>query len=213
MTKGSSTTFHQIMGNLQYFSLMRLDISFAVNKLSQFMHKPTTNHWITTKRLLRYLKQTIFYGVQIHKPGSSVLQTYSDPDWAGNVDDRTSTSTYISFLGSNPISWTSKKQRVVARSSIEAEYRALANATSKTMWLSTLFKELAFPIQDSSLLLRDSLGATRLSFNPANHSHMKHIQIDLHFVCDLVQQGSLWVRHVHTQDQLVDLLTKPLSKQ
>ena len=155
-----STQFRKIMGNLQYLSLTRLDISFAVNKFSQYMHKPTTNHWTATKRLLRYLKQTIFYGVQLHQAGPSVLQTYSDADWAGNVDDRTSTSAYISFLGPNPISWTSKKQRAVARSSTEAEYRALANAASETMWLSTLFKELAVPIKDPPLLLCDNLGAT-----------------------------------------------------
>ena len=177
------------------------------------MHKPTTTHWTSTKRLLQYLKQTIFYGIQVHKVGPSVLHTYSDANWAGNVDERTSTSIYISFLGSNTISWTSKKQRAVARSSMGAEYRALANAASKIIWLFTLLKELAFPIQDSPLLLCDNLGATHLSFKPVNHSRMKHIQIDLHFVRDLVQQGSLHVRHVHTQDQLADLLTKPLSKQ
>ena len=129
------------------------------------------------------------------------------------MDDRTSTSTYINFLGPNPISWSSKKQRAVARSTTEAEYRALASATSETMWLSTLFKELTLPLKESSHLLFDNLGATHLSFNPVNHSHMKHIQIDLHFVRDLVQKGSLQVRHVHSQDQLTDLLTKPLSKQ
>jgi hypothetical protein len=142
-----------------------------------------------------------------------VLRTYSDADWAGNVDDRTSTSAYISFLGSNPISWSSKKQRAVARSTTEAEYRALATAASETMWLSTLLKDLAFPVPASPHLLCDNLGATYLSFNPVNHSRMKHIQIDLHFVRDLVQQNHLQVRHVHTNDQLADLLTKPLSKQ
>jgi len=76
------------MGNLQYLYLTQPDISFAVNKLSQFMHKPTATHWRTTKQLLRYLKQTIFYGVQIHRAGPSVLKTYSDVDWVGNVDDR-----------------------------------------------------------------------------------------------------------------------------
>lgn len=80
------------------------------------------------------------------------------------------------------------------------------------MWLSTLFKELTFPIQESPLLLCDNFGATHLSFNLVNHSYIKHIQIDLHFVRDLVQQGSLQVLHVHTQDQLADLLTKLLSK-
>ena len=125
-----SSEFRRIICRLQYLSLTRPDISFAVNKLSQFMHKPTTNHWTTTKRLLRYLKQTIFHGIQIHKDGLPILRTYFDVDWAGNVDDRMSTSAYISFLGSNPISWSSKKQRAVAQSTTEAEYRALANAAS-----------------------------------------------------------------------------------
>uniref|UniRef100_A0A2N9JAR7 Reverse transcriptase Ty1/copia-type domain-containing protein n=1 Tax=Fagus sylvatica TaxID=28930 RepID=A0A2N9JAR7_FAGSY len=208
-----SSDFRRIIGSVQYLSLTRPDISFAVNKLSQFMHKPTQTHWIATKRLLRYLKQTIFHSIQISKSGLPLLTTFSDADWAGNVDDRTSTSAYISFLGSTPISWSSKKQRAVARSFTEAEYRALANAASETMWLQNLLKELGFPLKTAPQLLCDNLGATHLSFNPVNHSRMKHIQIDLHFVRDLVQQGCLQVRHVHTQDQLADLLTKPLSRQ
>ena len=135
------------------------------------------------------------------------------PIGAGNVDDRTSTSAYISFLGSNPISWSSKKQRAVARSTTEDEYLALANAAFETMWLSTILKELAFLVTKSPQLLCDNLGATHLSFNPVSHSHMKHVQIDLHFVRDLVHKGSLQVKHVHTQDQTADLLTKPLSRQ
>jgi len=209
----ASSEFCSIIGRLQYLSLTRPDISFAVNKLSQFMHKPTTNHMAAIKRLLRYLKQTIFHGIQLQNSGHPVLRTYSDADWAGNVDDRTSTSAYISFLGSNPISWSSKKQRAVARSTTEVEYRALATAASEIMWLSTLLKDLAFPVPESPHLLCDNLGATYLSFNPVNHSRMKHIQIDLHFMCDLVQKNHLQVRHVHTNDQLADLLTKPLSKQ
>ena len=118
--------FRRIIGRLQYLSLTCPDISFVGNKLSQFMHKPTTNHWTATKRLLPYLKQPIFHGIQIHKAGFPILRTYSDADWAGNVDDRTSTFAYINFLGSNPISWSSKKQRAVTRSITKAEYRALA---------------------------------------------------------------------------------------
>ena len=97
-----SFEFRRIIGRLQYISLTRPNISFAVNKLSQFMHKPTTNHWTTTKRLLRYLKQTIFHAIQIHKAGLPILRTYSNADWAGNVDDRMSTSAYISFCALIP---------------------------------------------------------------------------------------------------------------
>jgi hypothetical protein len=207
-----STEYRRIIGRLQYLSLTRPDICFAVNKLSQFMHKPTVTHWAATKRLLRYLKQTIFHGIHIRKAAAPCLITYSDADWAGNIDDRTSTSTYITFLGCNPISWRSTKQRAVARSSTEAEYRALANGASETLWLLALLHELGFPLTVPPSLLCDNLGATHLSFNPVHHSKMKHIQIDLHFVRDQVQKGTFHVKHVHTQDQLADLLTKPLSR-
>jgi len=208
-----STEYRRVIGALQYLSLTRPDISFTVNKLSQFMHSPTQTHWTATKRLLRYLKNTIFHGINIRKTSSPALTCFSDADWAGSLDDRKSTSAYLLFLGHTPISWSSKKQRAIARSSTEAEYRALATAAAESMWLLSLFEEMKFTLPQPPLLLCDNLGATQLSFNPVQHSRMKHIQIDIHFVRDLVEKKILNVRHVHINDQLADLLTKPLSRQ
>lgn len=104
-----------------------------------------------------------------------------------------------------------RKQRAVARSSTEAEYRALATATSEMVWLMSLFGELGLKLSRDPTLFCDNIGATQLSVNPV-HSRMKHIAIELHFVRDFVNKGLLLVSHVSTHDQLVDLLTKPLSR-
>ncbi|RVW53657.1 Retrovirus-related Pol polyprotein from transposon RE2 [Vitis vinifera] len=132
----------KIIRPLQYLGLTRPDIAFAVNRLSQFMQKPTTNHWAAAKRLLRYLKQTMFHGILLQKHDQFQLKTYSDADWASNTDTRVSTTAFITFIGPNPISWSARKQRAVSRSSTEAEFRALATATSKTVWLHSLIKDL-----------------------------------------------------------------------
>jgi hypothetical protein len=126
-----STKYRRVIGALQYLSLTRPDISFAVNKLSQFMHSPTQTHWTATKRLLRYLKNTIFHGINISKTSSPALTCFSDADLAGSLDDIKSTSAYLIFLGHTPISWSSKKQHAIARSSTEAEYRAFGNGCSR----------------------------------------------------------------------------------
>ena len=110
-TLTDSSQFPSIIGSLQYLYFTCLDICFAVNKFSQFMHKPSQNQWTGTKHLLRYLKKTIFHGIQISKPDAPALKTFFDADWAGNLDDRTSTSTYICFLGVMPTSWKSIKQK------------------------------------------------------------------------------------------------------
>jgi hypothetical protein len=167
--------FRSIIGSLQYLSFTHPDICFVVNKLSQFMHKPSQNHWTATKRLLHYLKKTIFHGIQISKTCATAFNTFSDADWAGNLDDKSSTSTYICFLGDMPISWKSNKQRAIARSSTEVEYRALTNASFETQWLQILFTELGLSLPQPPMLLCDNLGATQLTFNPVKHTRMKHI--------------------------------------
>ena len=174
------------------------------------MHKPIASHFQQLKRLLRYLKGTINFGLQLNKPTSYSLVTYTDADWGGNADDYTSTSAHISFFGGNPISWSSKKQKTVARSSTEAEYRAVAAATSDVMWLCNLLTELQIQIPSQPVLFCDNIGATYLCSNPVLHSRMKHISLDYHFVREQVQAGTILVSHVSTKDQIADLMTKQL---
>lgn len=125
------TKFRKLVGSLQYLAFTRLDIAYAVNRLSQFMHLPTDEHWQAPKRILRYLAGSPTHGIFFSAKNMLSLHAYSDADWAGDSEDYLSTNSYIVYLGKHPISWTAKKQRGVARSSTEAEYRAVANAASE----------------------------------------------------------------------------------
>lgn len=207
------TEYRQLIGSLQYLSLTRPDVAFAVNKLAQYMQRPTDQHMQALHRLLRYLSGTSKMGLTIHKDSPLTLHAYSDADWARDRDDYISTTAYIVYLGRNAISWTSRKQRTRARSSTEAEYRAVANATAEILWVKNLFKELATKISLAPVVYCDNAGATYVSANPVFHSKMKHLALDYHFVRENVQSGELRVVYISTNDQLADALTKPLPRQ
>jgi hypothetical protein len=135
------TRYRSLVGALQYLTLIRPDILFDVNKVCQFLHAPTTVHWSVVKRILCYVHGTIDIRHKIKRSKSMMVSAFSHADWAGCVDDRRSTGGFVVFLGDNLILWTSRKA-TVSRSSIEAEYKALANATAKMMWVQKLLTEL-----------------------------------------------------------------------
>ncbi|RVX04505.1 Retrovirus-related Pol polyprotein from transposon RE1 [Vitis vinifera] len=206
------TEYRTVVGSLQYLSLTRPDIAYTVNKLSQFMHQPTSDHWNAVKRLLRYLCGTLDHGITLRRTSPLALHAFSDSDWAGNKDDFTSTSAYIIYLGHNPISWSSKKQRTVARSSTEAEYRSVASTAAEIRWICSLLTELGVTLPQQPVIYCDNVGATNLCSNPVFHSRMKHVALDYHFIREQVQNGLLRVSHISASDQLADALTKPLAR-
>jgi histone deacetylase 1/2 len=204
------TRFRQIVGALQYLIFTRPDICFAVNRVCQFMHAPTDSHWVVVKCILRYLKGTASYGFHITRGSSFALHGFTDADWAGSIDDRKSTGGYLVFFGQTLISWKSGKQRTVARSSTEAEYKALIDGTAEVIGLQYLLTDLQVPSVSAPTIWCDNLGATYLSANPIFHARTKHVEVDYHFVRDRVAKKEIQIRFVPSRDQLVDVFTKPL---
>jgi histone deacetylase 1/2 len=206
-----STRYRSVVGALQYLTLTRPDIAFAVNKVCQFLHQPTTVHWSAVKRILRYLRGTLSVGHEIKRSTSTMVSAFSDADWAGCVDDRRSTGGFAVFLGDNLVSWTARKQATVSRSSTEAEYKALANATAEMMWVQKILTELHIPHPTAARLWCDNLGAKYLSANPVFHARTKHIEIDFHFVRERVAAKLLDIRFINSGDQVADGFTKATS--
>jgi histone deacetylase 1/2 len=203
--------YRSVVGALQYLTLTRPDISFAVNKVCQFLHAPTDIHWMTVKRILRYVRQDTKIGLKFTKCSSMLISGFSDSDWAGSLDDRRSTGGYAIFLGSNLISWSARKQPTVSRSSTEAEYKAIANATAEIMWIQTLLKEIGVHAPTTAKLWCDNLGAKYLSSNPVFHARTKHIEVDYHFVRERVMRHLLQIDFVPTGDQVADGFTKAIT--
>lgn len=177
------------------------------------MHMPTSQHWAALKRLLCYLQGTSQHGILIRKHSPFHLHAYTDADWVANKDIYQSTTGYVVYLSSNPISWSSKCQNTLAWSSTEAEFRVVASTTTKVQWLLCMLTELKLHSSLVPTIYCDNLSSITYSANPVFHSRMKHLALDFHFVKEKVQDGSLRVTHISGDAQLADVLTKVLPKQ
>ena len=162
------------------------------------MHDPRDTHLSAVKRILRYLRGTTEHGLLLRPFVPSALCVYTDADWAGCPDTRKSTSGYAVFLGDNLVSWSSKRQNTVSRSSAEAEYRAVANGVAEACWLRQLLLELHCPLTRSTLVYCDNVSAVYLSTNLVQHQRTKHVEIDLHFVRERVAVGDVRVLRIPT---------------
>ncbi|KAM2315364.1 hypothetical protein ACFX1S_028273 [Malus domestica] len=204
--------YRSMVGGLQYLTLTRPDISFAVNQVCQYMHNPKSTHLQAVKRIYRYIKGTVEQGLLFHSSPDFSIQGFSDADWAGSIDDRRSTSGACIFLGPNLLTWTAKKQSTVSRSSSKAEYRALATTAAEIRWFCYLFRELGIPLRTPPCIFVDNVSTLHMAANPVFHARTRHIEIDYHFVRELLTQGVLQTRHISSHHQIADIFTKGLSR-
>ncbi|XP_071741012.1 uncharacterized mitochondrial protein AtMg00810-like [Rutidosis leptorrhynchoides] len=204
------TLFRSLVGALQYLTITRPDLSYTVNQVSQFLH--ARDHFQAVKRIIRYVKGTLTYGLTfLHSPSSTLLG-YSDADWARCIVTRHSTYGYSIFHGGNLVSCSAKKQPTVSRSSCESEYRALANTAAEIIWITHLLRELHVLPPDRPTILCDNKSALFLRQNPIPNKQSKHIDIDYHFIRELISSGKLYTKFVPTNLQLADIFTKSLPR-
>ncbi|XP_062217191.1 uncharacterized mitochondrial protein AtMg00810-like [Phragmites australis] len=208
-----ATEYRSLAGALQYLTLTRPDLAYAVQQVCLHMHAPRDVHMALIKRILRYVKSSLDHGLFIQASSSSSLTAYTDADWADCPDSRRSTSGYCVYFGDNLVSWSSKRQATVSRSSAEAEYRAVAHAVTETCWLRQLLGELHTPLSSATVVFCDNVSAVYLSANPVQHKRTKHIEIDIHFVREKVALGQVRVLHVPSSHQFADIMTKGLPIQ
>jgi hypothetical protein len=212
MTDGkpiADASFYRSMaGALQYLTVTRPDITFAVQQTCLHMHSPTDVHLAMLKCILRYVKGTPTLSIALRAAPSPELTMYSDADWAGRPDTKRSTSGFCVFYGDALISWSSKRQTTVSRSSAEAEYRGVANAVAECSWLRHLLGELHSGVSKATIVFCDNVSAVYMTRNPVHHKLTKHIELDIRFVREKVGLGEVRVVQVPSARQLADVFTK-----
>ena len=202
--------YQSAIGSLLYLSTRsRPDIAFAVGKAARYCSQPSNSHWSAVKRVLRYLKGTTCLGL-LYRPDELNLTGYSDADWAGDTEDRKSTSGYVFMMSGSAVSWRSKKQSSVALSTAEAEYVALSCAAQEAMWLRQLFSNLLqdYKLSEPTTIYEDNQSAICMAKNNQSHGRSKHVDIKYHFVREKVERQIIEILYCKSEEMTADILTK-----
>ena len=195
----------------------RPDISVAVSVLSSYMSEPSKDHWNGVKRIFRYLKETMNFGLKFtaedeERENGDELHGYSDANWAGDVDTGRSTSGYVFKVANCTVSWSSKKQASVTKSTTEAEYVTLSQATQEAIWLRRLLSDIGCRSEEPTVIFEDNQGAIEISKNAKFHNRTKHIDVRFHFIREKVLLNEVKVIYLSTEEMLADVMTKELTK-
>lgn len=206
------TNYKSLVGGLRYLVHTRPDIAHAVGIVSRYMERPTVLHMNAVKRILRYLKGTVSFGLVYTKGvGDYLLTGYSDSDLAGNIEDGRSIGGIAFYLNESLITRVSQKQRCVALSSCEAEFIAATAPTCQGVWLRSLLSQITNRKSNPVVIYIDNKSAIDLAKNPVFHGHSKHIDIRYHFIRECIERGVIVIKQISTGEQRADVLTKAMT--
>ncbi len=205
--------YREAIGSLMFLSTVtRPDLAYAVSIAARSMENPTEKDWCNVKRILRYIKGTLSYGLSYNSNEQSTdLMMYSDSDYANDVGTRKSTSGFVCKFAGGAITWKSKRQQCVALSTTEAEFIAASEAAREAMWLIKLFEDLTASSHIPVIQI-DNQSAIKLIKNPVFHCRTKHIDTRYCFTREKFNEGIIDVEYVRTEDQVADIFTKILMK-
>jgi len=203
--------YRELIGALLFIArVSRPDIMYSVNKLAQYNNAYGQSHFKAAIQILRYLKGSSQLYLEIQpKDPLPILYGFSDADYAANVD-RKSTSGSMFFLGGSPITWNSCKQRIIAVSSTESEYIALADTSKECMWIRSFLEELKCKQLEPTTIYVDNQSTIHLANNPVVHKRSKHIDVRYHKIREYIEEDAIKLEHVHTSEQRADIFTKAL---
>nr|GEX70351.1 retrotransposon protein, putative, Ty1-copia subclass [Tanacetum cinerariifolium] len=202
--------YRGMIGTLLYLTASRPDLQFTMCMCARYQARPTEKHVHTVKRIFRYLRRTVNWGLWYPKDSSVALTAFADADHAGCQDTRRSTSGSLQFLGERLIRWSSKRQKSAAIFSTEAEYIALSGCCAQILWMRSQLTNYGLGF-NKILMYCDNKSAITLCCNNVQHSRSKHIDIRYHLIKEQVENGVIKLYFVNTEYQLADLFTKALG--